>query len=217
MPDAAIPALIPQRYEPAVPLDQLTPHPGNPNQADLELIGELLEANGFGGAVLAQESTGILIDGEHRLRAARDAGMKSLPVLFLDVDNEARDRLLASWNESGRRGINDERKLVSLLKGLAVTPQGLHGAAFDLDEMEAMTRRLSAGGDFDPDGEWEGMPKFDNPGKKSAYSTVVHFPSHEDAAKFFALIERPLTRTLWWPMGDGHTGFVPGADEIAES
>lgn len=142
MAEPAIPEVIAQRYEQAVPLSKLTPHPANPNQGDSGLVGELLEANGFAGAVLAQEATGILIDGEHRLIAAAQHGMDTIPVLWLDVDDDGRDRLLASLNESVRRGINDEAKLVALLRGLAVTPKGLAGTAFDGDDLDALVARL---------------------------------------------------------------------------
>lgn len=134
---------VPQRYEPHVPLDRLTPHPANPNEGDLGLLSELLEENGFAGAVLAQASTGIIIDGEHRWRTALQEGMSGLPVLFLDVDDDARDRLLASMNESNRRGRNDEAKLVALLTGLAQTPRGLAGTAFDGDDLDALIASLS--------------------------------------------------------------------------
>jgi hypothetical protein len=123
------PEVIPQRYEAHVPLDRLTPHPANANDGDLGLLCDLVDANGFGGAVLAQESTGILIDGETRWKAALEKGMTGLPVLWLEVTDDQRDRLLASWNESTRRGRNDEGKLVALLTGLAQTPRGLEGAA----------------------------------------------------------------------------------------
>jgi hypothetical protein len=212
----AIPQTISQRYEEAVTLDRLTPHPANPNQGDIGLLTELLAENGFAGAVLAQASTGIIIDGEHRWRAAAHDGMPALPVLWLDVDDDTRDRLLASLNESVRRGINDESRLVKLLTGLAVTERGLRGTAFDGDDLDSMVRRLEAGGKFDASGEWDGMPRFDNPGKQSAYSTVVHFATHDAAHEFFKLLERPLTRSLWYPSGDGHVGNVPGTDEIAD-
>jgi ParB-like chromosome segregation protein Spo0J len=141
-PDAA-PEAIPQEYDPAVPLGRLTPHPANPNQGDSGLIGELLAANGFAGAVLAQKSTGLLIDGEHRWIAAGQQGMATIPVLWLDVDDDARDRLLASLNEATRRGRNDESKLVALLEGLAATPRGLAGAAFDGDDLDKLIADLN--------------------------------------------------------------------------
>jgi site-specific DNA-methyltransferase (adenine-specific) len=140
--------MVPQRYEPFVPLDKLTPHPANPNEGDQSLVAELLEENGFAGAVLAQESTGILIDGETRWRTAGEEGMDGLPVIWLDVSDDERDRFLASWNESGRRGLNNMAKLIALLKGLAPTPRGLAGAAFDGDDLDTMIKHM----EFTPPG-----------------------------------------------------------------
>ena len=156
----AVPELVPQRYEEAVSLSALTPHPANPNQADSGLIGELIAANGYAVPVLAQESTGLIIDGEHRVEAARAKGMTTVPVVWLDVSDDTRDRLLASLNESTRRGMNDAAKLVALLKGLAVTPRGLEGAAFDGDQLDDMVRLLNApplddlDGSYDPSDTW---------------------------------------------------------------
>lgn len=137
-----VPPVIPQRYEEHVPLDRLTPHPANANEGDQGLLSELLDANGFGGAVLAQASTGILIDGETRWRTALAKGMTGLPVIWMDVSDDERDRFLASWNESGRRGRNDESKLVLLLTGLAQTERGLEGAAFDGNDLDALVKLL---------------------------------------------------------------------------
>lgn len=132
-----------QRYEQAVPLDQLTPHPANPNQGDVGLLCELYDANGFAGAILAQEATGIIIDGETRWRAAKAKGLTTIPVMYVDVDDDRRDRLLAEWNESTRRGRNDEVKLLALLTGLATTPAGLEGAGFDGDDVDSLMARLN--------------------------------------------------------------------------
>jgi len=135
--------MIPQEYDPAVPLAELTPHPANPNEGDLGQLCELLDANGFAGAVLAQKSTGLLIDGEHRLIAAREKGMATIPVLWLDVTDDVRDRLLTSINESTRKGRNNEARLLNLLTGLSSTPRGLEGTAFDGDDMDSLLARLN--------------------------------------------------------------------------
>jgi Aspartyl/Asparaginyl beta-hydroxylase len=146
-------ALIPQRYEAYVPFSRLTPHPKNPNEGDLELLGELLRTNGFGGAILAQEGTGVIIDGEQRMKTATAAGLPGAPVIWLDVSNEQRDRLLAEWNESTRRGVNDMARLVALLQGLEVTPQGLTGTAFGGDQLAAMVAALGGDGQGEPPGD----------------------------------------------------------------
>jgi hypothetical protein len=115
----------------------------NPNAGDIGLLCTVLDANGFAGAVLAQKSTGILIDGETRWRAAQETGLKTLPVIWCDVDDDTRDRLLAEYNETARRGSNDERKLLDLLTALAGTPRGLEGAAFDGDDIDSLMTRLN--------------------------------------------------------------------------
>lgn len=138
------PKMIRQDYEAEVALERLTPHPANPNQGDTGLLCEVLDANGFAGAVLAQKSTGILIDGETRLNAAKSTGLKTLPVIWCDVDDDTRDRLLAEYNETARRGTNDERKLLALLTGLSGTPLGLTGTGFDGDDVDRLRAQLHA-------------------------------------------------------------------------
>ena len=108
------------------------------------LLCELFDANGFAGAVMAQEGTGILIDGETRLNAAKAEGAKTIPVIWCDVDNDTRDRLLAEWNESTRRGVNDQQKLLALLSGLSSQPMGLTGTAFDGDDLDRLRAQLHA-------------------------------------------------------------------------
>lgn len=136
--------MLPQEYDPAVPLDQLTPHPANPNEGDIGLLSELLDENGFAGAVLAQKSTGILIDGETRWRTAHAKNQPTLPVLWVDVDDDTRDNLLAEYNESTRRGRNNEQKLYDFLNGLANRPRGLTGTAFNGDDLDSLRARLHA-------------------------------------------------------------------------
>lgn len=141
---ADIPRMIPQEYEAAVPVTKLSFHPENPNQGDIGFLCEVLDKNGFGGAVLAQKGTGVLIDGETRVRSALEKGLKTLPVIWLDVNDEERDYLLAEWNESTRRGGNDEPKLFALLTRLASTPRGLDGAGFDGDDLDDLAQMLNA-------------------------------------------------------------------------
>ena len=134
--------MVAQRYEAFVEFDRLTPHPANFNEGDIGLISELLEANGFGGAIMAQESTGIVIDGHYRIEAAKAKGMTGAPVLWMDVTDDERDRFLGSWNHSTRAGRDDESKLLAFLEGMVVTARGLAGVGHDGDTMDALTARL---------------------------------------------------------------------------
>lgn len=145
MPDSGVPAIVPQRFDPCVPLDQLHPHPANFNEGDQGLLSQLLDSNGFAGAVMAQESSGIIIDGKTRYLTALDKGMTEIPVLWVDCTDDERDRFLASWNESGRRGMNNEAALLTFLRGMAGTARGLDGCAFDGDDLDALEQRLNVG------------------------------------------------------------------------
>jgi len=149
-----IPDVIGQRYDPCIPLGQLTEHPANPNDGDAGAVCESLDAHGFYGAVLVQEATGIVFAGNTRLRSARSKGMAGIPGFWCDVDDDTRDRILSVDNQSNRVGRNDEAKLVALLTGLAQQPRGLEGTGFDGDDLDALIAALGGqgrGGSGDPD------------------------------------------------------------------
>jgi hypothetical protein len=135
--------VLQQEYDPAYPVAQLTPHPANPNDGDQGLLSEVLAENGFAGVLLVQKATGIIIDGETRYHVARAHNVETLPVMLVDCDDDARDRFLAEWNETTRRGRNDETRLLALLQGLTATPRGLAGAGFDGDDLDRLISQMS--------------------------------------------------------------------------
>jgi site-specific DNA-methyltransferase (adenine-specific) len=231
VPETATPdiALVPQRYEEYVDFAQLTPHPANPNEGDLGLLDQLLRANGFAGAILAQESTGIIIDGEQRMKTARGLGLTGGPVIWLAVDDDARDRFLASWNESTRRGANDMAKLVALLRGLAPTPRGLEGAAFDGNDLDHLIRALQGAGPQPGAGDPDDAPDLpDTPVTKPG--DIWQLGPHRlicgdatDPAVIARLTGGRSCQVLWTdpPYGVGYTGktakalTIEGDDEAS--
>jgi len=113
-----------------VRVDQVQPHPMNPRQGDVAVIGESIAENDFYGALIIHKPTGNILVGSHRWQAARTSGLEELPAFVLDVseerarkimavDNRASD--LAGWNEAG---------LVALLREMIPTPSGLAGSGF---------------------------------------------------------------------------------------
>jgi ParB-like chromosome segregation protein Spo0J len=120
-----------QRYDPAVPLDQLTEHPANPRRGDVSVIGESITEHGFYGAVLVQTSTGRIIAGNHRTRAARERGEPTVPVLFVDVDDDEAARILLVDNRSADLATNDDRALADLLGQLEEQANKLVGTGYE--------------------------------------------------------------------------------------
>jgi hypothetical protein len=136
-------ATLTQRYEPAFPIDELVEHPDNPRRGDEAAIDESMAAHGFYGAVIVQASTNRIIAGNHRTRVARKRGEVTVPVLWLDVDDDQARRLLLVDNRTNDVAVYDDTELARLLGEL----DGLTGTGFDDTDLA----RLLADLEVDPD------------------------------------------------------------------
>lgn len=122
--------MLEQRYELAA-VDQLTPHPENARRGDLEVIEGSIEHNGFFGALVAQRSSGHVLVGNHRLRAAIARGAAVVPVLWVDVDDEHARRILLVDNRANDVAGYDQVALAELLAGVLESDAGLLGTGYD--------------------------------------------------------------------------------------
>jgi hypothetical protein len=197
--------VIAQTYEEAVPLERLTPSPENVNEGDVGAIAESIQTNGFYGSVIAQRSSGTIIAGEHRWRAAQATGGETVPVIWLDVDDEQARRIRLVDNRTTRLGRDDPAALADLLRELSSTSAGLAGTGFDGDDLDDLCRALALG-ETDPNHEWVGMPAYENDNKNGAFTVTIHCVTDEDADELFRLLDRPRSRSLFWPADDGHVG-----------
>lgn len=134
---------ITQDYAEAVPLDQLTEHPSNPRRGNVQVIAESIEANGFYGAVIAQKSTGFVVAGNHRLKAAREQGLATVPVVWLDVDDERARRILLVDNRSADLAGYDDPELAALLVELSGSGDALRGTGFADEDLADVLARLN--------------------------------------------------------------------------
>lgn len=76
-----------------VPIDKLIPFAGNPRkitEKGLEKLQRSVEEFGFVNQILAQRGTNMIIAGHQRIKAAREAGLSEVPVIFLDFDDVMR-------------------------------------------------------------------------------------------------------------------------------
>jgi ParB-like chromosome segregation protein Spo0J len=137
-------AVIPHRYEQRN-VDQLEPHPDNPNRGDPDAVGESIESIGFFGVVLVQESTGRILAGEHRWRAAQAHGIPALPVIAVDCDDETARKILLADNHFARLAVWDEDALTALLATMAADDGGLAGSGFNGDDLAVLLARQAEG------------------------------------------------------------------------
>jgi hypothetical protein len=124
--------IIKQRYE-QVAVSKLKPHPRNPNKGNVGVIAESIEANGFYGAVVAQESTGLILVGNHRWKGAKQVGEKTVPVIWLDVDDETALRVMLVDNRAATMSSTDTQLLADVLQSIQ-NPQV--GTGFTEDDID---------------------------------------------------------------------------------
>jgi len=138
-------AVLAQTYEPACPIDSLSEHPANPRVGDMEALGESIRVNGFYGAVVAQVSTRHVLAGNHRLRKDAEQGATTIPVLWVDVDDDLALRILVGDNRFPALAGYDDSGLARLLGSLLGVPAGLLGTGYSADAADLLLRLLAEG------------------------------------------------------------------------
>lgn len=127
-----------------VDIDGVRQHPRNPNNGDVEAIEESILTNGFYNPVIAQESTGHILAGNHRYAALLALGSKVIPVVWVDVSDEDALRIVIADNRTAELAVRDEHSVSDLLHMLEETEGGLLGTAYDDAALIALDRKLQA-------------------------------------------------------------------------
>jgi len=134
-----------------VDIDSIIPNPKNANKhsaEQIERLEKLIKYQGFRNPLIISNRTGFLIAGHGRLEAAKNIGIKHIPVIFQDFENEAQeysylvsDNEIARWAEVDLDKINtDILELEDFDTDLlAIKDFKLHLEEFDLDEDEEKT------------------------------------------------------------------------------
>lgn len=139
-----------------VPVGDLKQHPDNPRQGDIGAIVESIRTNGWYGTVIAQKSTGHVLAGNHRLEAARQLGIETVPVVWLDVDDDRARRILLVDNRTNDLAAYDDRALAELLTEMAGDPEQLLGTGYDGDALDQLLADLDS--THRPIRDYEGPP-----------------------------------------------------------
>lgn len=129
-------------------LSEIETHPENANVGNVDVIAESIQHNGFYAPVVVQSSTGYILAGNHRYLAAQQAGLESVPVVYVDVDDEQAKRIMVVDNRTTRLGHDDDRLLATLLEELGESEIGLLGTGYSHADLQTL---LDANDKFDDD------------------------------------------------------------------
>lgn len=141
-----------QSYE-ETPVAAVHLHPRNPRRGDVAAIGESIEANGWFGAILAQKSSGYILAGNHRYRAAVARGARAVPVLWIDCDDADALRIMLADNRTSDLADYDRGELADLLRHLRETDGRLTGSGYGDADINAATATGAAEMAADQTGE----------------------------------------------------------------
>ncbi len=184
----AVLGIVTQRYEPAVPVGHIEPHPLNPHEAELEPIRGSIQDNGFYGAVIVQESTGHIVVGEHRWRSAIEEGADTIPVIYADVDDATAMRIMLADNRTSDLASYDITKQAAALQKLVEQrdEEALKAAGYSADEYASIVRGAdSLIAEADEQGQASAKAA-KPPGLKDAFTlvTVGRFKAHVEKNTF---------------------------------
>lgn len=102
-----------------VPITSIKPNNYNPNRQsehDFELLVKSMEEDGFTQPIIVQKSTYMIVDGEHRWRAATVLGYSEIPVVFVEMTPE--QMRIATLRHNRARGSEDMELSVQVLRDL---------------------------------------------------------------------------------------------------
>jgi ParB-like chromosome segregation protein Spo0J len=118
----------------------LVSHPDNPRSGDIGAIVESIKNNGWHGVVVCQKSTRKILVGNHRVKAAIELGLDSIPVQWADVDDQRARAILLADNRASDLGTYDDEILARVVYETAV--DGLLGATgYDIEDMDRLVRQ----------------------------------------------------------------------------
>lgn len=112
------------------PIAAVLPHPDNPNNGDDVEIAVSIEVNGMYRPVEAQLSTGYVLAGNTTYAACLLLEATILPVVWLDVDDQAAMRILLGDNQLARLARMDQGLLQPQIEALLETELRLLGTGY---------------------------------------------------------------------------------------
>lgn len=182
--------------------ESLTPYVKNAKKHTVEQIDKIagqIASFGFDQPIVV-DTSGVIIKGHGRREAAIRLGLTRVPVIVTDLtEHEA----MASRIADNKVAISDfDKDLLRFdIHTLDQYNIDLKLTAFDKWELDLLMAPI-AGIAGSPESEWQGMPEFAQPDKRSFRHVVVHFKNAEDADRFFKAIDQRdtgETRSLWFP------------------
>ena len=180
-----------------VPIDSIMPWEKNANYhppEQIQRLCEIIQYQGFRIPLIVDRATNEVVAGCGRLMAAKEMGLKEVPVIFEDFKSYDQkyafmvsDNAITSWAILDFATINVELKNLELPN---IELLGIKNFTVDIAEKN------------DPNKEWVGMPEFDQGDAMGVKQIIVHFATEQDVLDFCNLVKQKITnktKYIWFP------------------
>jgi site-specific DNA-methyltransferase (adenine-specific) len=129
-----------------ISVDDLKPHPDNPNRGSVEDLAESLSQFGQFRSIVGRPD-GTILAGHHLVQAAKRIGMKTVRVDIIDVDDTVARKIMLADNRLADLGLGPNLDL--LLKNLEELGNDIAGTGFDEDYIRMLEEAVSGPPDID--------------------------------------------------------------------
>lgn len=133
----------PEIADSAVPIDSVTPYPGNARRGNIAKIKQSLVEHGQYKEILVQATTGYVLVGNNTLAAMRELGYTEVAVKRLDVDDNRARGLLLFDNASSDDSDYDRAALAELLAGVS----DWDASGWEPDDLDDLLAQMQADGE----------------------------------------------------------------------
>jgi ParB-like chromosome segregation protein Spo0J len=180
-----------------VPIADLTPHPSNPRQGNVDMIKKSLRELGQFRPIVVNAGTKTgrpleILAGHHLVRAAAELDWGAVQVTLIDVGDVAATKILLADNRTSDMATYDDRLLAEVVASIR---EDLEGTGYTEEDLAAMERLLD---DYVPpdsdqdiiDASDESMwPEVRARIAPPLYEAFQGLPGGDDAEKLAGLLE----------------------------
>lgn len=125
----------------AYPIEKLDELPGNPRRGDVAAIVRSYAAFGQRKPIVARrgaDGRGVVIAGNHQLKAARELGWSHIAVVWVDDDDDTATAFALADNRTAELGDYDDELLAELIGSIADNDELLAASAWTADDLAAL-------------------------------------------------------------------------------
>ncbi|MEI7780303.1 MAG: ParB N-terminal domain-containing protein [Planctomycetota bacterium] len=129
-----------------VPIEELFPHPDNPNRGSVDDLADSLSEFGQFRSIVGRPD-GTILAGHHLVQAAKRVGIKTVRVDIIDVDDTTARKIMLADNRLADLGLGPNLDL--LLKNLEELGNDIAGTGFDEDYIRMLEEAVSGPPDLE--------------------------------------------------------------------